>query len=118
MAFAVVAVRRGGIALDDTPGRSVQMVIIRPGVFYEEERGEAIARVFEGKGWTTEQYDELIRRLSEGLGLEAGRSAPGVLFHWAAATDDGIRAVDVYESREAADRLVGETIGPLVGELA
>jgi hypothetical protein len=28
-----------------------------------------------------------------------------------------MRAVDVYESREAADKLVGETIGPLVGEL-
>jgi hypothetical protein len=78
----------------------------------------AIARVFDGKGWTADQYDELIRRLSAGLGLEPGQSAPGVLFHWAAETADGIRAVDVYETREAADRLVGETIGPLVGELA
>jgi hypothetical protein len=78
----------------------------------------AIARVFDGKGWTADQYDELIRRLSDRLGLEPGQSAPGVLFHWAAETVDGIRAVDVYETREAADRLVGETIGPLVGELA
>jgi hypothetical protein len=77
----------------------------------------AIARVFDGKGWTAGQYDELIKRLVDTLGLEPGRSAPGVVFHWAAATDDGMRAVDVYESREAADVLVGESIGPIAGEI-
>jgi len=77
----------------------------------------AIARVFDGKGWTTGQYDELMVRLVDRLGLEKGEPAPGVLCHWAAATDDGMRAVDVYDSREAADRLVGETIGPIAGEL-
>ena len=40
-----------------------------------------------------------------------------MLFHWAAATDDGMRAVDLYESHEAADTLVGDAIGPIVGEL-
>jgi hypothetical protein len=77
----------------------------------------AVARVFDGKGWTSDQYDELIRRLVDRLGLELGRSAPGVLFHWAAPTDDGVRAVDVYESHAAADRLVGENVGPIAGEL-
>ena len=77
----------------------------------------AIARQFEGKGWTLDQYDELIAKLVADVGLEPGRSAPGVLFHWAAATDDGVRAVDVYESREAADRLVQEHIGPIAGAL-
>ena len=77
----------------------------------------AVARMFHGKGWTGAQYDELIERLVAQLGLPPGRSAPGVLFHWAAATDDGMQAVDVYESREAADRLVGETIAPIAGEL-
>ena len=77
----------------------------------------AIARVFEGTGWTTEQYDELIAKLVADLGLAHGRSAPGVLFHWAAATGDGMRAVDVYESREAADRLVQDAIGPIAGSL-
>ncbi len=76
-----------------------------------------VARVFDGKGWTTQQYDELIVRLVAQLGLEAGKPAPGVLFHWAASTDEGMRAVDVYESRAAADRLASETIGPLAGEL-
>jgi hypothetical protein len=72
----------------------------------------AIARIFDGKGWTPEQYDALIDRMNLG-----GRSGPGVLFHWAAATSDGMRAVDVYESREAADRLVQERVGPAAAEL-
>ncbi|HEY2814861.1 MAG TPA: hypothetical protein VGJ03_15450 [Acidimicrobiales bacterium] len=77
----------------------------------------AIARTFEGKDWTLDQYDELIAKLVADLGLEPGKSAPGVLFHWAAATDDGVRAVDVYESREAADELVQHHIGPIAGAL-
>jgi hypothetical protein len=77
----------------------------------------AIARVFEGKGWTAPHYDELIAKLAADVGMDEGRSAPGVLFHWAAATDDGMRAVDVYESRDAADRLVREHIGPIAGSL-
>ena len=76
-----------------------------------------IARVFDGKGWTQQQYDELMAKLVAGLGLAPGRSAPGVLFHWAAATDGGMRAVDVYESREAADRLVQNNIGPIAASL-
>jgi hypothetical protein len=74
-------------------------------------------RTFEAKGWTCDEYDELMGALVRRLGLPAGRSAPGVLFHWAAQTDDGMRAVDVYESREAADRLVIDSIGPIAREL-
>jgi hypothetical protein len=77
----------------------------------------AVARVFEGKGWTAQQYDELIAKLVAELGLAPGKSAPGVLFHWSATTDDGMRADDVYESREAADRLVQDTIGPIAAGL-
>lgn len=72
----------------------------------------ALAREFDGRGWTEEQYNRLI----EGMDLN-GRSAPGVLFHWAAATTDGMHAVDVYESREAADALAQEKIGPVAQEL-
>ena len=46
-----------------------------------------------------------------------GRAAPGVVFHWSAVTEDGVHAVDVYESRAAADALAGEKIGPLAAEL-
>ncbi len=58
-----------------------------------------------------------MRRLMAKLGLAPGNSAPGVLFHWAAVTEDGMRAVDVYESREAADDLVAGSIGPIAAEL-
>ena len=75
----------------------------------------AIARIFDGKGWTTEQYDELLKQLLEGLG-RGRRTGPGVLFHWSAATDNGMRAVDVYETREAADELAGHIV-PLVQTL-
>lgn len=72
----------------------------------------AIARTFEGRGWTVAQYEKLIEKMDLG-----GHTAPGVLFHWAAKTADGVRAVDVYESREAADRLVQEKVGPISVEL-
>jgi hypothetical protein len=77
----------------------------------------AIARVFDGKGWTAEQYDALMVRLVDRMQLPAGRPAPGVLFHWAAPTAEGLRAVDVYETREAADALAQNEIGPIAAEL-
>ena len=77
----------------------------------------AIVRTFEGKGWTPAQYDRLIGEVVRRLRLAPGESAKGVLFHWAAPTDDGMRAVDVYETRADADRLVQDTIGPIAGEL-
>lgn len=72
----------------------------------------AIARVFEGRGWTADQYDQLMAKMNLG-----GHSAPGVLFHWAAVTSNGMQAIDVYESREAADRLVQEKVGPAAAAL-
>ncbi len=75
----------------------------------------AIARIFEAKGWTPEQYDKLIAALLDRVG-RGDRAAPGVLFHWVTATPDGMRATDVYDSREAADSLVQDQIGPIAGE--
>ncbi len=72
----------------------------------------AIAREFFGPGWTGEQYDQLIEKMDL-----AGLAGPGVLFHWAAVTDDGVHAVDVYESLEAADALVATKVGPAAGAL-
>lgn len=77
----------------------------------------AIARMFDGKGWTQEQFDALNSKLIQRLSLASGQSAPGVLFHWSTKTDDGMRVVDVYESREAADELAQRHIGPLATEL-
>lgn len=71
-----------------------------------------VVRVFDGKGWSAAQYDELIRRMDLG-----GRTAPGVLFHVAGPTEEGFRAIDVYESVEAADRLASESVIPIAMQL-
>ena len=60
------------------------------------------------KGATPEQYDKII----ELMGLTSGDTPPGAIFHWAAKTDDGMRIVDVWESREVFDRFSQEQIGP------
>jgi hypothetical protein len=46
-----------------------------------------------------------------------GHAAPGVLEHWVAVTAEGMYGVDGYESREVADHLAQQKIGPLVQEL-
>jgi hypothetical protein len=61
------------------------------------------------KGATLDQYDKVI----ELMGLQPGNPAPpGAIFHWVAKTDDGIRVVDVWETREVFDRFAQEQIGP------
>jgi hypothetical protein len=72
----------------------------------------AIAREFFGPGWSGDDYDKLIEAMDLG-----GDAAPGVLFHWAAVTDAGVHAVDVYSSVEAADNLVATRVGPASAKL-
>jgi hypothetical protein len=72
----------------------------------------AIGLIYDFKGVTLDQYDEVIEKMDLG-----GRSAPGSLFHWAAATDDGLRVVDVWEDRAQFDRFAEEKIGPLTAEV-
>ena len=60
-------------------------------------------------GATMEQYDEI----REKMGLtRGGATPPGAISHWVAKTDDGMRVVDVWESREAFERFATEKIGP------
>ena len=69
----------------------------------------AIGVILDFEGATIDQYDQVIER----MGLEPGGETPdGALFHWISATDDGIRVVDVWESREVFDRFAEEQIGP------
>lgn len=59
---------------------------------------------------TLDQYDQVI----ELMGMTAGgQGPPGALFHWVTKTDDGIRVVDVWESKEQYERFAQEKIGPL-----
>ena len=61
------------------------------------------------KGATLEQYDEVLKL----MGLDGDAPAPpGALYHWAAETDDGLRVVDVWETREQYDKFAQEQIGP------
>jgi len=53
----------------------------------------AVAFEMRFEGATLEQYD----RVMELMGLDQGDTSPdGLVFHWAAATDDGIVVVDVW----------------------
>jgi hypothetical protein len=70
----------------------------------------AVAIEMDFPGGTLDQYDEVIKR----MGLDSGQSTPpGALFHWVTKTDDGIRVVDVWESREIFDKFSEEQIGPM-----
>jgi len=59
---------------------------------------------------TLEQYDEVV----EIMGLLPGGPPPsGVLFHCVTATNDGIRIIDVWESRQALQEFQEERIAPV-----
>ncbi len=73
----------------------------------------AVAIVMDWDEGTLEQYDEVIGK----MGFEPnGVGAPNALFHWAAKSGDGIRVVDVWESREAFDAFAQDQIGPLTAQ--
>ena len=66
------------------------------------------------RGVTLEQYDEVV----EIMGLLPGGPPPtGVLFHCVTETDDGIRIIDVWESREALQAFQDAEIAPLFSKL-
>jgi hypothetical protein len=66
---------------------------------------------FFGETSTVTSEDVSTYQLIEHMDL-GGRAGPGVLFHWAATTPEGVHAVDVYKSLEAADQLVETKVGP------
>ncbi len=68
-----------------------------------------VAVVMDFKDATSDQYDQVIVKM--GL-TPGGAGPPGALFHWVTTTDDGMRVVDVWETREQFERFAGEQIGP------
>jgi hypothetical protein len=70
----------------------------------------AVAVEMDFAGATIEQYNEVMKLMS----LDDGsREMPtGGLFHWVAKTDDGIRVVDVWESKEQFEQFAQDEIGP------
>ena len=69
----------------------------------------AVAVEMNFRGATLDQYDQVIEKM--GL-TPGGATPPGAISHWVAKTDDGLRVVDVWETREAYDRFAEEQIGP------
>ena len=65
-------------------------------------------------GATLAQYDQVIQKMGLTTG---GATPPGAISHWIAKTDDGLRVVDVWESREQFDRYAEEKIGPYTREV-
>jgi hypothetical protein len=72
-----------------------------------------VAIIMDFPGGTLEQYDEVITK----MGLEDGATPPGAIFHWVTVTDDGLRVVDVWETREVFDKFAQEQIGPYTQEV-
>jgi hypothetical protein len=65
----------------------------------------AIEMVF--RGATLAQYDAVMQM------MDLGDTAPdGAIFHWVAATDDGIKVVDVWETLDQFNAFAGENIMP------
>jgi hypothetical protein len=76
----------------------------------------AVARIFECKGWTWDQYDALLSEFAKEYALPPGVPGPGNMFHWVTETKDSLLATAVYESIEAADK-IGASIGRIAGLL-
>ena len=69
----------------------------------------AVAIEMNFKGATLDQYDQVI----ELMGLTPrGSTPPRAISHWVAQTDDGIRVVDVWETKEDYEHFAQEQIGP------
>jgi hypothetical protein len=72
----------------------------------------AVGLILEFKGSTLDQYDQILEKMDLG-----GKVPPGAIFHWAAATDDGWRVIDVWEDRATFDKFAEEKIGPISAEV-
>ena len=61
------------------------------------------------KGATLDQYDQIV----ELMGLTPrGSTPPHAISHWVAKTGDGLRVVDVWDTKENFESYAQEKIGP------
>ena len=73
----------------------------------------AVAVQMDFSGATLDQYDEVVKKM--GL-TPRGPGAPGGISHWVDKTDDGLRIVDVWETKEQFERFAQEQIVPYARE--
>ncbi|MEY2407149.1 MAG: hypothetical protein QOF97_3350 [Acidimicrobiaceae bacterium] len=74
----------------------------------------AVAVQLDFKGATLDQYDQVIAKMGF---RPTGAGAPGGMFHWVTKTDDGIRVVDVWETKEAFEKFAQDEIGPITQDV-
>ena len=74
----------------------------------------AVAVVLEFRGATLDQYEQVVEKMGFTPG---GKGAPGGLFHWVTATDDGIRVTDVWKTKEEFEAFAHDQIGPITAEV-
>jgi hypothetical protein len=77
-----------------------------------------VVLVFESPSFTREQYEESVRRLTDGgtVASPADWPSEGLLAHIAGQGSNGFRVVDVWESEEAVRRF-GEVLMPILGDI-
>ncbi len=74
----------------------------------------AVAIEMNFRGASTDQYDQVIQK----MGLrQGGPTPPGAISHFVTRTDDGIKVVDVWETKEAFEKFANEQIGPYTREV-
>ena len=71
----------------------------------------ALAIYFPVEGFTTEKYDQVLRRLEE----EGQGSPDGRTYHCSFKAGEGLHVFDVWDSQETFDAF-GETLVPILGE--
>ena len=86
--------------------------------FPDKEAEVPIVAVFEAPGFTQENYEETVRRITGGGRLASPSDWPveGLLVHAAGQGPNGFRVVDVWESEEAVQRF-GEVLMPVLRDI-
>ena len=77
-----------------------------------------VVAVFQGPGFTQENYEESVRKLTGKERVESPADWPtgGLLAHAAGQGPSGFRVVDVWDSEESFARF-GETLLPILREI-
>ena len=74
----------------------------------------AVAVQMDFVGATLDQYDKVIQKMGFVAG---GAGAPGGISHFVTKTQDGIRVVDVWETKEQFETFAQDQIGPYAAEV-
>ncbi len=66
-------------------------------------------------GATLDQYDQAAGKM--GIIAEGPHIAPGLLFHYVVATDEGVEITDIWTTREGFEKFAQEKIVPVTQEV-